>query len=171
MDWQIKTMAGKSSATSAEFKPGDTVLSLIYKDSSDGLLARVDLLEGEVEEFKLPGVPLGCWKRIIKEDGSQELNRQEQMLVAEDFFFSLFEVSKEGKTNAGADELEALKHLLALLLERKRVLRVVGPRAKEGVQLYRHPKLEREFEIKVITVYPELMQKIMDTMGDVFLQS
>lgn len=171
MDWQIKTMAGKSSATSAEFKPGDTVFSLIYKDSGDDLLSRVDLLEGEVGEFELPGVPLGRWKRIIKEDGSQEMNPQEQMLAAEDFFLSLFEETKAGEAKAGEEELEALKHLLALLLERKRILRAVGPRATAGVQLYRHPKLEREFEIEVITVYPELMQRIMDTMGDVFLQS
>ena len=171
MDWQIKTMAGKSSATSAEFKPGDTVFSLIYKDSGDDLLSRVDLLEGEVGEFELPGVPLGRWKRFIKEDGSQEMNPQEQMLAAEDFFLSLFEETKAGEAKAGEEELEALKHLLALLLERKRILRAVGPRATAGVQLYRHPKLEREFKIEVITVYPELMQRIMDTMGDVFLQS
>lgn len=164
-------MAGKSSVTSAEFKPGDAVVSLVYKDAGDNNLARVDLLEEEISEFELPGVRLGRWKRVIKENGLEELNPQEQILAAEDFFLSLFEESKEGEEKAGEEALQALKHLLALLLERKRVLRAVTPRVKEGVQLYRHPKLEREFEIEVITVYPKLMQEIMETMGDVFLQS
>lgn len=170
MDWQIKTMAGKSSLTSTDFTPGDAVLSLIYVDTEDGNLARVDLLENEVASFELPGTALGRWKRTIKEDGSSEMNPHEQILAAEDFFLSLFEAAKEGESEPETEALIAVKHLLALLLERKRVLRVVGTRAREGLQLYRHAKLERTFEIQVIDVYPELMQRIMATMGDVFLQ-
>ena len=149
MDWQIKTMGGKSSATSTEFKPGDVVLSLIYKDEDEGNLARLDLLEAELGSFKLSGTPLGRWKRIIKETGDAEMNPQEQILAAEDFFLSLFEETEAGDSKGSEAELDVLKHLLALLLERKRVLRAVGSRAKEGAQLYRHVKLGRAFEAQV----------------------
>jgi hypothetical protein len=64
----------------------------------------------------------------------------------------------------------ALQHLLALLLERKRILRSLGIRAKDGLQRYRHAKLDREFEVPVLEVDGKLMEKIMETMGDVFLQ-
>ncbi|CAI8262586.1 MAG: Uncharacterised protein [Opitutia bacterium UBA7350] len=171
MDWQIKTMAGKSSATSAEFKPGDVVLSLIYKDEDEGILARLDLLETEASSFQLPCIPFGRWKRIIKEAGASEINPKDQILAAEDLFFSLFEATDSKLSKEGDAEHKALKHLLALLLERKRILRAIGSRVKEGTQLYRHTKLGREFEVSVIEVYPELMKNIMETMGDVFMQS
>ena len=79
-------MAGKCSVTSAEVKPGDAVVRLVYKDGGDKNLARVYLLEEEISEFELPGVRLGRWKRVIKENGLEELNPQEQILAAEDFF-------------------------------------------------------------------------------------
>ena len=170
MDWQIKTMAGKSCASDTEFKPGDTVFSLIFKDMTEGVLARADILSDELEAFELAGPRLGQWKRSIKEDGTGDLAPQEQMVAAEDLFLSLFEDQKDGE--AGVEELEclALQHLLALLLERKRVLRSMGARAKEGTQRSRHPKLDREFEVPVVEVSSELMERIMETMGDVFLQ-
>ena len=170
MDWQIKTMAGKSFASETEFKPGDTVISLIFKDMAEGVLARVDILSSELETFELGGPRLGQWKRIIKEDGTGDLAPQEQILAAEDLFLSLFEDEEESEAAVEDSERLALQHLLALLLERKRVLRSMGVRAKEGLQRYRHPKLDREFEVPVVEVSSELMDKIMETMGDVFLQ-
>ncbi|NCG08598.1 MAG: hypothetical protein GWO81_03365 [Verrucomicrobia bacterium] len=133
-------------------------------------MARADILTEELETFEVPGPRLGQWKRIIKEDGTSDLVPQEQIVAAEDLFLSLFEEQENGDAALGEAERLALQHVLALLLERKRVLRSLGARAKEGTQCYRHRKLEREFEVPVVEVDSELMEKIMETMGDVFLQ-
>jgi hypothetical protein len=170
MDWQIKTIAGKCCATSIDFNPGDSVLSLIFKDEEENTLGRADILSEEQEQFELPGALLGRWTRVIKEDGATEFGPQEQAAAAEDFFCSLYDEAQESSDENGADERLALKHLLALLLERKRILRAVGVRAKSGIQVYRHPKLEREFEVPVVEVSKEMTETIMETMGDVFLQ-
>jgi hypothetical protein len=170
MDWQLKSMAGKSSASETEFKPGDAVVSLIFKDTTEGVLARADVLSEELESFELSGPRLGQWRRIIKEESSNELAPQEQMVAAEDLFLSLFESQENEEASVGEAERLALQHLLALLLERKRILRSLGIRAKDGLQRYRHAKLDREFEVPVLEVDGKLMEKIMETMGDVFLQ-
>lgn len=169
MDWQIKTMAVKSSASEAKFEDGDIVTCLIYKDPEVEGLCRADLLNSEVEGFEHSGILLGRWQRIIKSDANEAEDPRELITAADDFFCSLFEQDdpEEAEENK---ERSALKHLLALLLERKRILKPKGARATTGSQTYVHPKLQREFEVPVILIDAQMMQTITETMGDIFLQ-
>ena len=64
---------------------------------------------------------------------------------------------------------DMLKHLLSLMLERKRVLRAVGSRQSEGQQTYRHVKTKQELQVPVVDISTELMIKIQDTIGDIML--
>lgn len=165
MDWQIKTIARKSSLSEDGFEPGDEVVCLIFMDDAAGELGRADLFEREVDAFELPGELLGRWTRIIKEPDEEKMNAGDVMASAEDFFMSLFDNAQA----SAIDEANILKHLLALMLERKRILRAVGPRATEGVQRYLHVKQKKEFEVPVVEISPELILKIQDTLGDIIL--
>ena len=78
---------------------------------------------------------------------------------------SLYENDKP----AAQEESDALKHLLALMLERKRVLRALGKRQTGGLQLYRHVKTKQELEVPVVEISTNLMLKIQDTLGDIIL--
>ena len=62
-----------------------------------------------------------------------------------------------------------LKHLLSLMLERKRVLRAVGERQNKGEQRYLHVKTKRELTVPIVDISTELMLKIEDTIGDIIL--
>ena len=165
MEWQIKTISRKSTLSKAQFEPGDIAISLIFKESGGGEIGRADLLEGEVENFDLPGDLLGRWRRVIKEPDEESVNATETLASAEDFFFSLFE-------NTSADsvaESDMLKHLLALMLERKRVLRVVGSRKSSGEQIYRHVKTKQEVTVPIREMSRELMMNLQDTIGELML--
>ena len=165
MEWQIKTIARKSSLSETPFNPGDRIVCLVFKDPKEGELGRADLLEAEVEGFQIPGEVLGRWSRVVKDPQDEGQNAKETMASAEDFFFSLFEQEEL----AASEESDMLKHLLALMLERKRVLRALPPRRSEGQQLYLHVKSKQEFLVPIVEITTELMLKIQDTIGDIIL--
>lgn len=169
MDWQIKTMAGKSSSSKTVFQPGDVIVCLIYKDPEVEGLSRADVLLEELDSFELPAKVLGRWQREINEGADAEADALEAAAAAEDFFCSLFE-DEDSENEEYNEERIALKHLLALLLERKRILRPQGPRVTSGKQRYLHPKMEREFDVPVVVVDSDLVRTITETMGDIFLQ-
>lgn len=165
MEWQIKTIARKSSLSGEVFNPGDRVVCLIYKDDAAGELGRADLRPGEVDLFELPGGVLGRWSRQVKDPDDESAHARDTMASAEDFFFSLY----ENETAGAREESDMLKHLLALMLERKRVLRPIGDRRTSGEQRYLHVKTKRELQVPITDISTGLMLKIEDTLGDIIL--
>ncbi|ADE56036.1 hypothetical protein [Coraliomargarita akajimensis] len=167
MDWQFKAIARKSAHSEIEFNPGDQVVCLIYKDRELDELGRCDVLADEVDSIRLPGPLLGRWVRVMKDPDQESESAQQVMASAEDFFWSLFEV--EESDAEGSDSRDALKHLLALMLERKRVVRAVGRRQVHGLQTYVHVKRKVELQVPIVEISIELMQKIEQTLGDIIL--
>ncbi len=167
MEWQIKTIARKSSLSGAAFHPGETVVCLVYKDAGAGELGRADLLPVELERFDLPGEVLGRWTRVVKDPDEEAQSARETMASAEDFFFSLYE--SEADSPEARESADMLKHLLSLMLERKRVLRPVGDRRTEGAQTYLHVKSKGTLEVPIVQISAELMRSIEDTIGDIML--
>lgn len=165
MEWQFKSIARKSSLSETLFNPGDRVVCLIYKDVEAGEMGRADVLLDEVETYDMPGEILGRWTRVVKDPDDESTNARETMASAEDFFLSLYQNERED----ALEESDALKHLLGLMLERKRVVRSLGPRQTEGVQRYVHVKTKVEMDIPIIEISTDLMMKIQDTLGDIIL--
>ena len=159
MEWHIKTIAQKSILSGECFIPGDRVVCLVYKDKQEGELARVDLRPEEIEKFDIPGEVLGRWTRIIPNPEDEMTNSLETITSLEDFFFSLFEEEKK----EAREETDMLKHLLSLMLERKRVLRAIGDRKRSGEQCYRHIKTKDEIFVPISNITTELMMKIEKT--------
>jgi len=162
MDWQIKTIAKKSTLSERAFTPGDRVACLNLVDPETSELGRADLLETELAEFTPPAEVLGRWVRVVKEPGEESAQAKETVASAEDFFMSLY----ENEAPESRESSDALKHLLALMLERKRVLRAVPPRRTEGEQSYLHVKRKETFSVPIVDISPDLMLKIEDTLGE-----
>ena len=165
MEWQIKTIARKSTLSGEVFNPGDRVVCLIFKGEEAGVLGRADLRPDEVEAFQLPGEVLGRWARVVKDPDDVSASGSETMASAEDFFFSLF----ENESPDTKEESDMLKHLLSLMLERKRVIRAIGDRKSIGEQSYRHVKNKQMIQVPIVDISTELMLRIEDTIGDIIL--
>ena len=165
MEWQIKTIAPNSTLSGEAFNPGDRVVCLIFKCKEAGELGRADLRPCEVEAFGPPNKVLGRWTRVVKDPDNDNTSLSETMASAEDFFFSLF----ENESPDGKEESDMLKHLLSLMLERKRILRAIGVRKSIGEQTYRHVKTKKMIQVPIMDIYTELMLKIEDTIGDIIL--
>ena len=165
MEWQIKTIARNSTLSGEAFKPCDQVVCLIFKGKEAGELGRADLRPDEVEAFGLPDEVLGRWARVVKDPNDEITAVKETMASAEDFFFSLF----ENESPDTKEESDMLKHLLSLMLERKRVIRAIGDRRSIGEQSYRHVKTKQLIQVPIVDISTELMLKIEDTIGDIIL--
>ena len=165
MEWQIKTIARNSTLSGEAVKPGDRVVCLVFKGKEAGELGRADLRPDEVEAFGPPDEVLGRWIRVVKDPNDEITAVKETMASAEDFFFSLF----ENESPDNKEESDMLKHLLSLMLERKRVLRSIGNRRSSGEQSYLHVKTKRLIQVPIVDISTELMLKIEDTIGDIIL--
>ena len=165
MDWQIKSFGRKSVVSGTEFTEGDRVVSIVYADPSpEGGVGRADLLEAEVDGFDLPGTQLGRWTRVFKDDAEEGADAAQQVESAEELLFSLVGSAAEA---AADDDGRALAHLLALMLERKRVLKAVGGRPAGGVQRYRHRGQDREIDVPVVDIEPATLVRLRDTFGEI----
>ena len=164
MDWQIQSLGRQSAVSGDKFAPGEIVVSLIYTNM-EGQLARADMLESEEDTFEVEPVSVvGRWKREVKQPGEENDARQQAMQSAEELFLSLF--AKEDKATEDSEDLNILKHFLALMLERKRIIRAALPRRLTGIQPYLHVKSKENFEVPVIDVTPEALLKVQAIIDD-----
>ena len=129
LEWQIKPLAKKSGLSDREIKPGDTVVCAVFVDEL-GNLDRLDAHKDDFDDSKLRGKVIGRWERVVSENPEADERAARKMALAssEDFFVSLFDEGSAVET----DEVDVVKQMLALLLERKRILRPQG-RASKGV--------------------------------------
>lgn len=164
LEWQIKPLARKSAAGS-DIKVGDTVVCAVFLDAA-GNLDRADFLKSEFDETKIAGRVIGKWERVVRaaSDEDEKLARKMSLASSEDFFLSLFDENSAVET----DETDVVKQMLALLLERRRVLRAVG-RASGGVQKYLHVSTKRVFEVPQRDLDEDLIIKIQSQLGSIII--
>lgn len=159
MDWQIKSISKKSSQSGVDLKPGDVVVSILRQNEA-GDLERSDFLKSELEQNPYNGKFLAKWERVVSEN-PQEDERQARRLAlsgSESLFISLFD-----DESLDIEQKDALKQMLALLLERKRILRAKG-RVKNGFQLYVHTASKREFLVRQCELNEELILNIQSQL-------
>ncbi len=118
MEWQIAPISKKSALSETAFDKDDRVTSLLIRLDDD--VVRSDVLESEEESYELPGDLICRWTQVFKPRSNDDKEAQEALkLTADNLFISLFD-GEDGPTLENAK----LKHLLGLMLERRRLLRV-----------------------------------------------
>ncbi len=164
-DWQIKPLSKKSALSEREILAGDTVVCVAFINSL-GLLDRLDCHKDEFDAQKIEGKVIGKWERVVSDhpDADERAARRMSLESSEDFFISLFDENSAIET----DEVDVVKQMLALLLERKRILRSVG-RPTGGVQKYYHPSSKREFSVPQRNLDEDLVLKIQAQLGTIII--
>lgn len=164
LEWQIKPLA-KKSALGKEIKAGDTVVCAVFIDEL-GNLDRVDFLKDEFNQQQISGKIIGRWERVVSAnpDADERMARKMSLASSEDFFISLFDEQVQIQT----DEIDVVKQMLALLLERKRILRPMG-RASGDIQKYLHVATKRIFDVPQKNLDEELIIKIQSQLGSIII--
>lgn len=154
MEWQFKPPAKNSQISGDVFIEGERIECFIFLDD-EAAIQRMDIKASELEGFAVPERLLGRWSRVVKAPDEEKREAQKQALATgEDIFLSLFAEGVEP-----SQEQSTLKQLLALMLERKRVLRAQGkPVGQE--QRYLHVKSKEIYTVPMRELTPEQIMSI-----------
>ena len=150
MEWHISPVARKSYLSDREFEKDERVSSALVK-TEDGELMRVDVAYTERKQVELPGMEICRWTQIFKPKPTDGKEEEEALkLTADNLFINLFEGEEE---EVLTEENSELKHFLALMLERRRVLRVKARTRK--YTRYVHRPTKREFLVPQVALEPQ----------------
>lgn len=149
MEWQVRPIARQCAASGKELRPGDQVTCIVHKPVG-GVIERADVLKEHAAGFNPPGLLLGRWNREVKERGEEEQAQRAQLLASrEELFLSLYEQDADP-----TGDRAILKHILAMLLERRRILKQAGP-PENGMIPYVHAATKQTYAVPAIDLQPD----------------
>ena len=141
MELTLQPLAKTCRATGRAFADGDRVVSHLLREPT-GLVARYDLLASEDANYAKSGFLFCSWTVIYKTRRSEENPGRALKLTAENLFVTLADPSAEPN-----DANTPLLQFLALMLERKKVLKPRGTTPGGERQILEHAKTHLRYEI------------------------
>ena len=151
---QLQPLASVCHVTGQPFVEGNRVASHLVSMKT-GEVVRYDLLESEIVNFTADGVVVCRWVQVFKLRKTTENPDRALKLTAETLFLTLADPTAEPTT-----ESTRLLQFLALMLERKRVLRPKGRTSDGSRNLYEHAKTKQVFEVPAGELTPEFFVQV-----------
>jgi hypothetical protein len=159
VELNLQPLAPASGASQRPFADGDRVVSYLVRVVA-GEFARQDVLAAEDPEFRPEGTVLCRWVHVFKPKPKEENPERTLKLTAENLFVTLADPANEpNPANT------PLLQFLALLLERKRLLRPRGRTPDGERNLLEHVRTHQMYEIPVGDLTPEFFARIQEQLG------
>jgi hypothetical protein len=159
MEMNLQPRALACAVTGAAFREGDRVASLLVRADS-GEVARYDALEAHSGSLH-PGGFVACrWVQVYKPHPREDNPERALKLNAENLFLTLADPSTQP-----TPETARLVRLLALLLERKKLLKPRGRSADPGRELYEHSRTKQVFEVEAIDITEEFFIAVREQLS------
>jgi hypothetical protein len=160
MELNLQPLATTCFVSGKSFGEGDRVVSFLIRNESSDEVMRYDMLESERAGFAPSGVVACSWAHVFKPRKVNENPERELKLTAENLFVTLADPAVEL-----APENERLVQFLALMLERKKLLRPKG-RAADGVRnLFEHAKTKLIYAVPAGELSPEFFIAIQEQLS------
>ena len=162
-DWTLRPLAKSSDLSGRPFAPGDAIVCFLFRNLNQEL-QRHDVHGDEAETYTPTGYLVCRWNRTVRERIDDEAEaRKHTLATAEEIFVSLYDTDvADGPIDPDKD---ALKHLLALMLERKRLLRPAPGRP--GIMVLGKDK--REFLVPAVELTPHRLISLQEQLQALFL--
>lgn len=159
MELNLQPLAPVSCVSRRPFAEGDRIVSLLVRDRT-GDFVRHDLHAGEEGEFGLEGVVLCRWVHFFKPKPREENPERTLKLTAENLFLTLADPANE------PDPANTpLLQFLALMLERKRVIRLRGRSADGACNRFEHMRTHQMYEIPAGDLSPAFFAQVQGQLG------
>jgi hypothetical protein len=158
MELNLQPRSFSCAVTGRAFVEGDRVASLLVRRDA-GDVGRYDALESEAASLLPEGFVACRWVQVFKEQSKEDNPERTLKLNAETLFLTLADPSTEA-----TPETARLVRFLALLLERKRVLRPRGPAPGGERDLYEHARTKQVFEVPAIELSPEFFTAVREQL-------
>ncbi len=160
MEWELKPFGKKSSVSGNPFNDGDTIHCFLTQDR-EGNLSRQDLLGDGLDQLPQETRIIGRWTRTYKSEPDVRQENLNYQKTLEELFFSFFEATDA----AGSEESDALKQIVSLMLERKRILRRAASSASDTSLRYLHVKSKVEFEVPNRDITPNVIMRVQENLN------
>lgn len=142
------------------FVDGARVASCLVRAESGVEIMRYDVLEAHAANFAPPGFIACKWVHAFKARRAGENPDRALKLTAENLFVALADPTTEP-----TPENTRLVQFLALMLERKRILRPKGRSADGARNRYEHAKSKAIFEIPSGELTPEFFVAVQEQLS------
>jgi hypothetical protein len=160
MDLNLQPLATSCYVSGTPFGDGERVISFLIRSETSDDVMRYDVASAARERFTLPG-PVACsWVHVFKARKAGENPERELKLTAENLFVTLADPANEI-----APENERLVQFLALMLERKKLLRPKGRAADGARNLFEHAKSKLIYAVPAGELSPEFFLAIQDQLS------
>jgi hypothetical protein len=160
MDLQLKPTADACCVTHTAFQAGDRVVSFLVRDTATGEFVRADCLAAQESGATFAGEVLCRWTRTFKPVPVGANLERALKLSAESLFLTLTE-----DPDAPVEENSQLKQFLALMLERKRLVRARGTSAEGTRRVYEHGRTKRMIEVPAGLMDDAFFMQMRDKLG------
>ncbi len=176
MELTLQSISPRCHVSGREFADGDRVTSFLVRGvipetltpaekaaaekAGADAIGRFDVAEAEQARFE-PAGPVVCrWLQIFKPRKVGENPERTLKLTAESLFLALSDPANER-----TPENERLLQVLAMMLERKRVLRPKGRTADKKRLVYEHAKAKTLHEVEAAELTPEFFLSIQEQLA------
>lgn len=167
MELNLHPIATKCYVSGRDFAEHDRVVSYLVREAS-GEVARRDLLESEDGRFMPPAFIFCRWVVAFKPRRGDDNSERNLKLTAENLFLNL--AIPSGATSETIDDSSQgintpLLQFLALMMERKRLIKPVGLTEDGSRQIYEHRASHQRYEVPVGELNQEFFIKIQEHLG------
>lgn len=157
MEMHLQPLATTCFISGQPFAEGDRVASFLVRGATLEI-ARYDVLEANLAQFAPEGFVACRWVHQFK-PRTQENSDRALKLSAENLFITLADPTNELNV-----ESTRLVQFLALMLERKKLLRPKGRSADGAKNVYEHAKTKQLFEVPVGELTPEFFVAVQEQL-------
>jgi len=159
MELNLQPRASSCFVSGAPFREGDRVASLLAMSDS-GAVVRYDALESNAAQLAPEGFVACRWVQVFKPQPREANAERALKLTAESLFVTLADPSTEA-----TPETDRLVRFLALLLERKRLLRPRGRSADGTRDLYEHARTKQVYPVPALELTPEFFVAVREQLS------
>jgi|SRR5882724_11769495 len=160
MEMNLTPLATACFLTGEPFVEGQRVTSHLVQDAKSPAVIRYDVLEDALAGFAPPGFVACRWVQAYKPRREGENSERAMKLTAENLFVTL----ADPLTEPSAENTRLLQ-FLALMLERKRLLRPKGRTPDGEKNIYEHAKTKQFFEIPVGELNPQFFLQVQEQLS------
>lgn len=164
MELSLQSLSARCHVTGRDFAEGDRVASYLVRiePAAPGApdITRHDVLASEEAAYRPTGQIACRWLHVVKARKTGESPKHTLKLTAETLFLTLADPAAERSI-----ENERLLQVLALMLERKRVLRPRGRTADGRAHVYEHAKNKTLHEVAAAELSPEFFLSIQHQLS------
>lgn len=161
MDLHLPGMATACFVSGNPFVEDERVVSRLLRRDEDGEVVRIDVQAGAEENLELPAGRVACrWIQAFKPKVAEENPDKEMKLTAENLFLTL-----ASPDNELSEEDARLVQFLALMLERKKLIRPHGRTEDDAKDVYLHRGTKTRCEVPVGELTPEFFMAVQDQLS------